>query len=68
MNNPIQTLMSMLISRNPQMANNPQAQEMLQVIQNGDSVRGEEIARNLCKSYGTTPEQAVGEARKFFNI
>lgn len=36
-----------LISRNPKIANNPQAQEMIDVIKSGDSRRGEEIANNL---------------------
>lgn len=37
-----------LISKNPSIANNPQAQNLIGVIQNGDSKKGEEIARNLC--------------------
>lgn len=57
-----------LISRNPNIANNPRAQEMLQTIQNGDSQKGSEIAKNLCATYGTTLEQAVDSAKKFFNI
>lgn len=35
-----------LISKNPSIANNPQAQNLISVIQNGDSKKGEEIARN----------------------
>ncbi len=41
-----------LISKNPSIANNPQAQNLISVIQNGDSKKGEEIARNLCNTYG----------------
>lgn len=57
-----------LISQNPQIANNPNAQGMLQAIQSGDSKRGEEIAKNLCNSYGITPDQAVQQAKRFFNL
>lgn len=57
-----------LIQRNPQVANNPQAQEYLGVIQNGDSAKGEEIANNICKSYGVTPQEAIEMAKKFFGI
>ena len=61
-------LLDSLIRSNPQIANNPRAQDMLNVIRNNDSVRGEEIAKNLCDSYGVTPEQAVQQARSYFKI
>lgn len=57
-----------LISRNPAVANNPQAQNLIGVIQNGDSKKGEEIARNLCNTYGVTPEQAFTQAKNFFGF
>jgi len=57
-----------LLSRSPQVANNPNAQAMIQVIQNGNSEQGEAIARNLCETYGVTTDQAVAQARQFFHI
>lgn len=57
-----------LISQNPAIANNPQAQEYLRVIQSGDAQRGQEIANNLCQSYGVSPQDAVAQARRFFNL
>lgn len=57
-----------LISQNPQIAQNPNAQSMLNVIQSGDAQKGEEIARNLCNSYGIAPEQALAQAKQFFHI
>ena len=57
-----------LISRNPNIANNPQAQNYLRVIQSGDAEQGEQIARNLCNTYGVTPDQAVQQAKSFFNL
>lgn len=57
-----------LIGRNPQFSNNKNAQEMLRVIQSNDVVRGEQIARNICQSYGITPEQAIQEAKRYFNF
>ena len=41
---------------------------MIQAIQIGDDKRGEEIAKNLCNAYGITPQQAVQDAKRFFNI
>lgn len=52
----------------PSMANNPNARAMIEAVQSGDAVAGEKIARNLCQSYGMTPEQAVQQAKSFFRI
>lgn len=57
-----------LITRNPQIANNPNAQGMIQAIQNNDSAKGEQIAKNLCDSYGISPQEAVQQAKQFFNF
>lgn len=57
-----------LISQNPAIANNPQAQEYLKVIQSGDAQRGQEIAENLCQTYGVSREDAISQAKRFFNL
>lgn len=57
-----------IIGRSPQVAQDPNARHMLDVIQSGDSAEGERIARNLCQSYGVTPEQAMEQARRFFGV
>lgn len=57
-----------LISKNPQIANNPRSMEMINVIKSGDSVKGEELARNLCSSYGVSEDQVLQDAKKFFNL
>lgn len=57
-----------LLRNNPRIANNPQAQEMINVIQNGDNKRGEQIAMNICSSMGVNPQEAVQRAQSFFNI
>lgn len=57
-----------LLGRAPQVSQNPNARHMLDVIQSGDAKEGERIARNLCQSYGVTPEQAMEQARRFFGI
>ena len=57
-----------LIRNNPQVRNNPQAQEWLEVIQSGDNVRGEEIANNLLQSMGMTKEQAMEQASQRFGF
>ena len=68
MSNPmIQFAMNML-AKNPNIANNPRNAEMFSAIQNGDQAKGEQIARNLCESYGVTPEEAMKQAKSFFGI
>ena len=57
-----------LIAQNPQIASNPNIQGMIQAIQNNDSAKGEQIAKNLCDSYGITPQEAVQQAKRFFNL
>lgn len=63
--NPTSMLLNMAM-RNPSIANNPRAQEMLQIIQSGDAQKGQQIAMNLCKTYGVSKEQAVGMATEYF--
>lgn len=43
-------------------------QGYVDIITSGDSKKGEEVAMNLCNSMGITKEQAVAQARQFFNI
>lgn len=57
-----------LLMQNPNIANNPNAQEFIQVIQNGDSVKGEQIAQNLCNTYGMSKEDAIRNAKSFFHL
>lgn len=57
-----------LLQRNPRMANNPQAQKLMEIIQKGDNRQGEKMAENLCETYGMTKDQAIAEAKKFFGI
>ena len=65
-NNAIVGMLNQLFRQNPQMQTNPLARNMISVIQNGDNAKGEEIARNLCESYGVTPEEAYARAMQFF--
>lgn len=68
MPNDIRSMALEIISQSPQLRNNSNAQNMIQIIQNGDAKKGEEIARNLCETYGVKPEDAVQQARHFFHI
>lgn len=62
------TLLQGLMANNPAIANNPNAQNYLNVIQNNDQTKGEEIANNLCQTMGVTKEQAIAQAKAFFGL
>lgn len=55
-----------MIQRNPALQNNPNAREMIDAIRSGDANRGQQIARNLCNTYGVKPEDAITQAKSFF--
>lgn len=62
------TLLSTLLQNNPTVANNAQAKNMLDVIRRGDSAVGEQIAMNLCNTYGISKDDAIKRAEQFFGI
>lgn len=58
----------MMLRQNPQIANNPRAQEIINILQTNDNERGAQLAQNLCNSYNINPTQAVQQAQQFFGI
>lgn len=66
-----QQMIEMMLNRieaSPQYASNPNAQAMVECIRSNDAQRGREIASNLCKTYGISPEQAVQQARGMLGL
>lgn len=57
-----------LLRSNPNVANNPQSMEYVNILQSGDVLRGQQVATNLCNTYGISKEEAVNNAKRFFNI
>lgn len=70
MNKNLNALVNLLVKNNPNIANNPQAKEWLEVIKSGDAKRGQQIAENLCRNNGMTKEEgyesAAEWAKQFF--
>lgn len=66
--NPIMNFLNQALQQNPNLQSNPQAQNYIQVLQSGDQQKGQQLAENICKSMGITPEQAVQQAKSFFHI
>lgn len=71
MNNPIMALAQMAMNRissDPSFRNNPQARAFADIMQRGDIAQGQEMARNLCQSYGVSEQEALQQAKSFFRI
>lgn len=56
------------VKSHPDIANNPQMLSYIEVLESGDSKRGEELANNLLETYGATKEDALNQARAFFHL
>ena len=71
MNNPIMALAQMAMNRissDPNFRNNPQARAFADIMQRGDIAQGQEMARNLCQSFGVSEQEALQQAKSFFRI
>lgn len=65
MNNPLIDGMMNRLRSDPTLSKNPLAQNLFACLQTGDSKKGEEIAMNLCKTYGISPDEACRQAMQF---
>lgn len=63
--NPQQMVMKMM--NNPQMANNPIAQNMLNMAKNGDLQSIEEMGRNIAKERGIDFDKAFNDFKNQFH-
>lgn len=57
-----------MLNSNPNIASNPNMQQMVNAIRNNDAESGRRIAQNICATYGLTEDQAISMARKFFHM
>lgn len=55
------------IMNDPQIKNNPMAQNAMHMIQSGNTQGLKSMAENMCKERGITVEQAKEEVMKLFN-
>lgn len=58
----------MALQTRPDIANTPQGQQFMQILQSGDDAKGQQMAKNICQSYGMSEEDAISKVRQFFNI
>lgn len=58
----------MILQRNPQVLKSPMGKELADILQNKDDARGQQMANNICNSYGVTKEEIVKQAKQFFHL
>lgn len=64
--NPQQAIQS-IIENNPNIQNNPLAQNAIKMYQNGDTRGLQNMAENMCKERGITVDQAKQQVIGMFN-
>lgn len=64
--NPQQAIQS-IIENNPNVQNNPLAQNAMKMYQNGDTRGLQNMAENMCKERGITVDQAKQKVMGMFN-
>ena len=64
--NPQQAIRS-IIESNPNIQNNPRAQNAMKMYQNGDTKGLQNMAENMCKERGITVDQAKQQVKCMFN-
>lgn len=64
--NPQQAIQS-IIENNPNVQNNPLAQNAMKMYQNGDTKGLQNMAENMCKERGITVDQAKQQVMGMFN-
>lgn len=65
--NPMMNIIKNKIMNDPQIKNNPMAQNAMQMIQSRNTQGLKSMAENMCKERGITVEQAKEEVMKLFN-
>lgn len=64
MQNPQQMLMNIL--GNSQAMQDPRAQKAARMYQDHDTNGLKEMAENMCREYGTTPDQMINQLKSMF--
>lgn len=64
--NPQQAIQN-IIEKNPNIQNNPLAQNAIKMYQNGDTRGLQNMAENMCKERGITVDQAKQQVMSMFN-
>jgi len=67
-NNNFANMAMNMLKSNPNINRNPMAKELMDILQSGDTKRGEAMANNILNNYGLNRDDAVNQAKSFFHI
>lgn len=57
-----------MLQSNPQVSGTPMGQQFLQILQTGNVQEGQQLATNLCQTYGISQQEAIQQSRNYFHI
>lgn len=57
-----------LLQQNPDKANTPLGQQLLEILDSKDYSRGEALGQNICKTYNVDPKEAYNTGKKMFGL
>lgn len=67
-NNFLETALNLFMSRNNNgRGMNATQQNYVDVLKSNDANRGEQLARDICKTMGVSEQQAYNQAKQFFS-
>lgn len=55
-----------LLAQSPAISQSPMGQQFLHILQTNDVQAGEQMALNICNSYGSNPNDMLLKATRFF--
>lgn len=67
MNPLIQQFCIRKLQSDPSKLNSPMGQELMRILQTGDTAAGEQMAYNICNSVGMTPQQLLTAVQQKMN-
>lgn len=67
-NNNLAKMAMNMMRNNPNINKNPMAKEFMNILESGDTKRGEQMANNILANYGLNRGEAVNQAKSFFHV
>lgn len=64
--NPIMQMAMQQILSGQNVQNQAMARQFMQIVQTGNAKAGEELALNICQTYGINPQDAASQAMQGF--
>lgn len=57
-----------MLNNNPEKANSPLGRQLRAILESRDDAKGQELASNLCHSYGWNEEEMINKGKSQFGL